>query len=164
MNQIENLIPDNEGNHLVIVLNFYDEIQKNNVFQIPSEFSKFDIVDISINKLFLDKPLHLRAFFKLCQWLIEQFNIYHNAVFSFICSTDHLLTHHQYINPEYYRWMLFESLYQRNKSNLLALGIESKSIVVGPDGYQTFARVFYRQKHSSIIHIIVDPLENKYPS
>ncbi len=73
MESVETLIPDNEGNHLVVVLNFYEDSQKTGTFQIPSEFTGLDIADISIEKLNLDRPLGLRAFHKMCQWLIEQF-------------------------------------------------------------------------------------------
>lgn len=48
MESVETLIPDNEGNHLVVVLNFYEDSQKNGTFQIPLEFTGLDIADISI--------------------------------------------------------------------------------------------------------------------
>ena len=35
MESIETIIPDNEGNHLVIVLSFYDDNDKTGTFQIP---------------------------------------------------------------------------------------------------------------------------------
>ena len=108
MESVETLIPDNEGNHLVVVLNFYEEDQKTDTFQIPSEFSKLEIADIAIEKLNLDQPLGLRAFYRMCQWLVEQFEQFPNAVFSFICSTDSLEINHKGIAPEQYRWNLFE--------------------------------------------------------
>jgi len=113
MDSVETLIPDNEGNHLVIVLNFYEDSQKTDTFQIPTEFTGLDIADISIEKLNLNQPLGLRAFNK-------------------------------------YRWNLFELFYQRNVCKLTKLGIESKDIIVGPKGYQSFARVFYRASHTPI--------------
>lgn len=67
MESVETLIPDNEGNHLVVVLNFYDEEQKADTFQIPSEFADVDIADIEIEKLCLDQPLGLSAFNKMCR-------------------------------------------------------------------------------------------------
>lgn len=85
MESIETLIPDNEGNHLVVVLTFYDNSQKTDTFQIPSEFADIEIADISIEKLELSQPLGIRALFKMCQWLIMQFSQYSNTVFSFIC-------------------------------------------------------------------------------
>lgn len=139
MDSIEILIPDNEGNHLVVALTFYDNTAKIDTFQIPEEFECLDIADISINKLDLDKPLHLRAFFKMCEWLIEQFLLFPNAVFSFITSTDLLDTNHRDIEPVQYRWNLFEFFYQRNISKLYELGIESKDIIIGPEDYHTFA-------------------------
>lgn len=163
MESVETLIPDNEGNHLVVVLNFYEDSQKSDTFQIPPEFTELDIADISIEKLNLDQPLGLRAFYKMCQWLIEQFLQFPNAVFSFICSTDPLETNHNKIAPEQYRWDLFEIFYQRNIDKLGKLGIESKDIIIGPDGYQSFARVFYRTSHAPIIYLVTDHLDSKYP-
>lgn len=162
MDSIEILIPDKEGNHLVVALSFYDDTAKTGTFQIPEEFESLDIADISINKLYLDKPLHLRAFFKMCEWLIEQFLIFPNAVFSFICSTDPLDTNHSDISSEQYRWNLFDYFYQRNISKLHDMEIESKDIIVGPEGYQTFARLFYRRSHAPIIHLVIAHLHSKY--
>ncbi len=51
MDSTEILIPDNEGNHLVVVLYFYDDNDKADTFQIPQEFAELDIADININKL-----------------------------------------------------------------------------------------------------------------
>ncbi len=39
METIETLIPDNEDNHLVVVLYFYDDNDKTGTFQIPQELS-----------------------------------------------------------------------------------------------------------------------------
>lgn len=162
MESIETLIPDNEGNHLVVVLNFYDDSQKTDTFLIPPEFAQLEIADIAIEKLNLDQPLRLRAFHRMCQWLTEQFILFPNAVFSFICSTSPLETNHKDITPEQYRWNLFEYFYQHNINRLIKLGIESKDIIVGPDGYQSFARVFYRTSHAPVIHLVIAHLENKY--
>lgn len=162
MESIETIIPDNEGNHLVVVLSFYEDNDKIGTFQIPKEFAELDIVDIAIKKLYLDAPLNLCAFFKMCYWLIEQISIFPHAVFSFICSTEELETHHSDIASEQYRWRLFEYFYQRNIPKLAAMGIESKDIIVGPEGYQTFARVFYRTKHAPIIHLVIQHLSSKY--
>lgn len=98
MNTIETLIPDNKGNHLVVVLYFYDEIDKRHTFHIPEE----------------------------------------------------------------YRWKLFEALYHRSLKRLQSLDINSISIIVGPEGYQADARIFYRPRHSSIVHIVESHLKNKY--
>lgn len=136
----------------MVVLTFYEDNQKTDTFQIPPEFLGLDIADIAIEKLNIDQPLGLRAFYKMCQWLTEQFMQFSNAVFSFICSTDPLGTNHNNIAPEQYRWNLFESFYRRNVNRMDKLGIESKNIIVGPEGYQTFARVFYRTSHAPVIH------------
>lgn len=162
MESVETLISDNEGNHLVVVLNFYEDSQKTYTFQIPSEFTELEIADIAIEKLDLDKPLGLRAFYEMCEWLIKQFVQIPNAVFSFICSTDPLTTNHANIAPEQYRWDLFEVFYRRNLGRLRQLNIESKDIIVGPEGYQTFARVFYRASHAPVIHLVIDHLGSKY--
>lgn len=150
------------GNHLVVVLYFYDNEDKLSTFQIPSEFLELDIADINIRKLALNNPLNIGAFFKMSNWLLEQFLLFPNAVFSFICSTEDLMTNHLEISPERYRWNLFECLYKRNKYKLHNLGINSKEIIVGPEGYQTFARVFYRDRHAPIIHIVEAHLQTKY--
>ena len=50
----------------------------------------------------------------------------------------------------------------RNAGRLKVLGIESKDIIVGPDGYQTFAKVFYRTLHAPVIHLVEAHISNKY--
>ena len=162
MESIETLIPDNEGNHLVVVLSFYEENQKIGTFQIPCEYVGVEIADISIEKLYIDHSIGIRAFYKMCQWLIEQFEQFPNSVFSFICSTDPLATNHDRISPEYYRWSIFEALYLRYADKMNKLGIESKDIIVGPEGYQTFARVFYRSSQAPIVHLVIAHLSSKY--
>lgn len=162
METVETLIPDNEGNHLVVVLSFYDELQKASTLLVPLDSSDLDLVDISIEKLNLDLPLGLGAFFKMCNWLVEQFNLYQNAVFFFICSIDDISTHHLNLTPEQYRWNLFECLFKRNYQRLRDLEIYSKDIIVGPEGFQSFARVFYRAKHAPIVHVVSDGLRSKY--
>ena len=64
--------------------------------------------------------------------------------------------------PEEYRWKLFEALYHRSLKRLQSLDINSISIIVGPEGYQADARIFYRPRHSSIVHIVESHLKNKY--
>lgn len=162
MEAIETVIPDNEGNLLMVALNFYDDKAKIDTFQIPPEFNELIIADISISKMYIDKPLHIRAFNRMCNWLFEQFMIFPNSVFSFICSTDDLETHHPSVSSETYRWRLFEFFFQRNLNKLYRLGIESKDIEVGPQGFQTHARVFYYSKQAPIIHLVTQHLENKY--
>ncbi len=161
METIETLIPDNKGNHLVVVLYFYDELDKGGTFQIPTEFSNLDIADINIRKLDMDRPIGVGSFYNMCHWLIEQFKSFPDAVFSFICSTDNLEVRHTDIEPVEYRWCLFEQLYVRNKSKLNQLGIRSKDVIVGTPGFQTYAKVFYRDKHAPIIHIVAAHLQDK---
>lgn len=162
MDNIETLIPDNEGNHLVVVLYFYDHNDKISSFNIPEQLANLDIADINIVKLDQYRPLNICAFLKMCRWLLEQFNMFPNAVFSFICSIDPIDSRHINMPPEQYRWNLFERFYSRNKRLLDDLKIKSNEIVVGPVGFQTYARVFYRDKHSPIIHLVMDNLSNKY--
>lgn len=71
MESVETLIPDNEGNHLVVVLYFYDDRDKNLTFQIPQEFIDLDIIDINIKKLDMLRNVANHAFYKLCDWLLE---------------------------------------------------------------------------------------------
>ncbi len=162
METIETLIPDNEGNHLVVVLSFYEENDKTDTFNIPTEFAGLNIADISIEKLNLCAPLHLHAFFEMCRWLWSQFLLYPNTVFSFICSTDPLDTRHAHLASERYRWNLFEYFYQRNRPKLEEACVRSKDIVVGPEGFQTFARVFYRDVHAPVINLVIEHLTHKY--
>ncbi len=161
MESVEVLIPDNEGNHLVVVLSFYDDITKDAAFEIPDEFSDIDIADISINKLNPDRPINIRALIRMCDWLIEEMQLFPNAVFSFVCSLQPLTTNHPDIEAAEYRWRLFEALYKRNHTRLQYLKIESKDIIVGPDGYKTYAKVFYRQAHAPIIHVVISHLTDK---
>lgn len=162
MDTIETLIPDNKGNHLVVVLYFYDDTDKSSSFNIPSEYLDIEIADINIRKIDLDKPLDIAAFFEMCRWLIKQFLIYPNAVFSFICSTDSLDSNHDSLTPEKYRWNLFELLYLRTQQKLSKLEIKCNNIIVGPEGFQTYAKVFYRDRHAPIIHLIESHLKEKY--
>ena len=162
MEAIENIIPDDWGNHLVVALSFYDEVMKAHTFHIPEEYEGLDIADISISKINLDVPLNIRAFFRMCDWLLEQFISSPKTVFSFICSTDPLDNHHPGIRPELYRWNLFDCLYKRNLQKLQDMGIESQNIVVGPEGFQSYARVFYRNSQAPIIHLVVSHLNSKY--
>lgn len=118
METIETLIPDNEGNHLVVVLYFYENIDKANTFLIPQEFINLDIADININKLDQNKPLKVRAFFKMCHWLSQKSGTFRYQI---------------------------------------------KNIIVGPAGYQTYARVFFRDKHAPIIHFVTDHICSKFP-
>ena len=98
----------------------------------------------------------------MCQWLIDQFEKLPNSIFTFICSTEEIKTNHPNLSSVQYRWRLFEFLYHKYKSNLKAMGIESRDIIIGPEGYQTFARVFYRLKHAPIIHIVIANIQSKY--
>ena len=162
METIETLISDNRGNHLVVALYFYEDVDKIESFNIPIEFFDLDIADININKLDLEKPIAISAFLKMNQWLLEQFLLFPNAVFTFICSTQALETRHKGIQPEYYRWRLFDALTQRCRPRLSESGINVSDIIVGPEGYQTYARIFYRDKHAPVIHLVIDHIESKY--
>lgn len=162
MEKIEELIPDNEGNHLVVVLNFYDKSDRINQLHIPAEFFELDIADICIETLDRSRPLGVRALLKMCDWLLEQMLMFPNAVFSFVCSTQSLDTNHSGLPPEKYRWRLFESLYIRKSGVLAEYGIRSENIVVGPEGYESFAKVFYRDKHAPIIYVVAEHLRCKF--
>ncbi len=162
MDTVGTLIPVSEGNHFMVVLSFYDDVQKYDTFQLPVEYITLEIADISIEKIDLDRPIHLRAFIQMRRWLIEQFLLFPNSVFSYICSIDPLETNHGAFSPEFYRWKLFEALFLRIADTLGELGILTQDIIVGPPGYQTFAKVFYRSAHSPVIHLVVSHLNSKY--
>lgn len=80
------------------------------------------------------------------------------AVFSFICSTEDLATNHPDQSPQSYRWNLFDRLYRRMAQKA---EINTQDVIVGPDGYQSFGRAFYRDRHASIIHIVAAYLQEK---
>ena len=159
MEIVETLIPDNEGNHLVVALNFCDDTVQEGLTQIPSEFGNFVIADISIKKLFEDRPLNPFALYKMCNWILEQLVTYSNAIFWFICSTGELKNNHPYMTSAQYRWNLFDYFYRRNSDKLKELGIESNKIIVGTGHNETFIRVFYRMCHAPVIHIVTSNIE-----
>ncbi len=161
MNQetpIERTFSDNEGNHLLVALCFYDDENKRDTFHIPEEYNDIEIIDIEITKAYVDKPIHPVVFFRMSAWLLEQFEIHRNAVFTFICSFDKLNTNHPAQTSQTYRWMLFDRLYRR-------LGpqpdLNIRDVIVGPDGFQSYGRAFYRTPHAPIIHIIASYLQDK---
>lgn len=158
--KIEELIPDNEGNYLLVALDFYDLYYKLNVLRIPEEFSDIEIADISINKIDLDAPLHHRALFKMCDWLLSQFNRI-DGVFTFICSIDDLKTNHGDVLPQEYRWRLFNLLYLRAKSQSNFSSICIRDLEIGPEGYRTYARAFYGQSKLPIVNLITFNLLDK---
>lgn len=159
---IENLISDNKDNHLVVVISFYDNIDKTNIFQIPEEFKNIEIADINIRKLDLNIPIGLSAFLQLSNWILKQFLLFPNAIFTYICSTQTLHTRHSDIPSEKFRWLLFETLHNRMKTALECHHINCKDIIVGPEGYETYAKIYYRNRHAPLVHIVTDTLLNKY--
>lgn len=162
METIETIIPDTKGNHLVVVLTFYDNSYKENTLLVSSDIYDIDIADISIEKLDLDKPLHFSALYSLSSWLLDQFAMFPNAVFTFICSTDPLNTNHTNIFPEEYRWRLFNRLSERCLKDISRNNIQIKDFIVGPDGYQSYARVYFRERHKQVVQFVSQQLEVKY--
>lgn len=79
-------------------------------------------------------------------------------IFTFICSTEELETHHPDILPQEFRWALFDALYHRQ---VHTSEIKIQDAVVGPRGYQSLGRAFYRDAHAPIVHIIADYLLEK---
>lgn len=110
---IEHTFSDNGGNHLLVALNFCDKEYKENSLHIPEEYSSVKIIDIDITKAYVDKPIHPVVFLRMSSWLLQQFEILDDAIFTFICSTDDLKTNHHDMLPQIYRWILFDKLYQR---------------------------------------------------
>jgi len=92
-------------------------------------------------------------------WLLLQYNIHDNAVFSFICSTDELPNvNPRALSPQMWRWTLFDRLFHRVKDKR---DINLQDIMVGPDDYITYGRAFFRAKHAPIIHIVCAHLQEK---
>ena len=158
MESIEQTFSDNKGNHLLVALYFYDSDYKQTALHIPDEFTGIEIVDIDIEKAFRDKPIHPVVFFRMSSWLLEQFENHKEAVFSFICSTEDLATNHPDQSPQLYRWNLFDKLYRRLAEGS---GINIQDVIVGPDGFQSFGRAFYHDRHASVIHIVASYLQDK---
>lgn len=142
----------------MVTLYFYDDYDKRTTFCIPEEFAAIDIIDINIAKVFLDKPIGPSAFFRMSSWLLQQFDKHEDAVFTFICSTEELDTNHPDKLPQDYRWELFNRLYARIAESV---NINVQDVVVGPDGFQSFGRAFYRDKHAPIIHFVASYLKGK---
>lgn len=155
---IEAAFSDNEGNHLLVALDFCDIDYKQNSLHIPEEFCDVDIVDISITKSHPGHPIHPVVFFYMSQWLLEQFNMLPGAIFTYICSTDELPQGHPGKLPQQYRWELFDRLFQRLQPGD---NIKIQDIIIGPEGYLTYGRAFYRSRHAPIIHIIAAYLQDK---
>lgn len=158
MKSIEAAFYDKEGNHLMVALDFYDDDYKQNTLQIPEEYSDIEIVDINIEKADLKRPISCAAFFKMTTWLVEQFKTHENAIFTYICSISELETNHKGINPQEYRRDLFDALLQRVIKNAQ---FNVQDIVLGPEGFLTFGRAFYRDRHSPIVYIATSYLKEK---
>ncbi len=158
MESIEQTFSDNEGNHLLVALYFCDEEYKRDTLHIPEEYTYINIIDIDITKAYVDQLVHYSVFFRMSSWLLQQFDIRDDAIFTFICSTDELNTNHPDALPQEYRWNLFDRLYQRYAARA---GINIQDVAVGPEQYQSLGRAFYRDKHAPIIHIITSYLTEK---
>ena len=162
MNSIENLIPDQNGNYLVVVLYLYDDYDKKHSFQIPPEYQEVEIIDINIRKLKLDNPIGVGAFFKLADWILTQFNTFKGTVFSYICSTEAIDSRHIELSPEEYRWKLFERLCDSKLAQIEEAGIRCIDVTIGPEGYSSKARIFYKMPEAPIVNLVINHLENKY--
>ncbi len=158
MGAIEKTFSDSEDNHLLVALCFCDEEYKRTSLNIPEEYADIKIIDIDITKAYVDRPIHYSVFFKMSTWLWEQFNEQQDAVFTFICSIDDLDTNHNDILPQDYRWTLFDKLFHRKENEY---DVSIQDVIVGPPGYQSFGRAFYRDKHAPVIHIIASYLNEK---
>ena len=158
MESIERRFSDKEGNHLLVALCFCDDDYKRDSLHIPFEYTDIKVIDINITKAYVEKPIHFSVFFKMSSWLLQEFEKNDDAIYTFICSTDELSTNHPDFLPQEFRWELFDKLYKR-KSNTFQINIQDA--VVGPAGYQSLGRAFYRDKHAPIINIIVAYLQEK---
>lgn len=158
MESIEKTFSDKGGNHLLVALYFYDSDYKQKALNIPEEYSNVNIIDIDITKAFVDMPINPIVFFQMSDWLLKQFEQMEDTIFTFICSTGELDTHHPEMLPQKYRWDLFDRLYQRKKGHNY---IRIQDVIVGPEGYQSYGRAFYHETQSPIIHIISAYLQEK---
>lgn len=158
MESIEQKFSDMEGNHLLVALCFCDDNYKRNSLHIPEEYADIEIIDISITKAYVEKPIHYSVFFKMSSWLLQEFEKHDNVIFTFICSTEDLETNHPDIPPQEFRWELFDKLYRRQ---CVASPINVQDVEVGPEGYESYGRAFYRSKHTPIINLIFAYLQDK---
>ena len=158
MDPIKHTFSDKEGNHLLVALYFCDEEYKRDSLHIPEEYWCIKVIDISITKAEVERPIHFSAFFKMSSWLLQEFEKHDDAIFTFICSTEELKTNHPTFLPQEFRWELFDKLYRR-QSNTSQINVQD--VVVGPEGDQSLSRAFYREKHAAIINVIVAYLEEK---
>ena len=161
MKSINQRFSDNEGNHLLVALCFCDDDYKRDTLHIPEEYIDVEVVDISITKAYVEKPIHFSVFLRMSSWLLQAFEKNQNTIYTFICSTEELETNHPNFLPQEFRWELFDKLYKR-QDNIPHIHVQD--VVVGPDGYQALGRAFYRDNHIAIINLITAYLEEKQRS
>lgn len=163
METIEKIFSDNTGNHLLVALYLYDTEYKQDTLYIPAEYDYIEVIDINIEKVILDKPIHPAVFFKMSTWLLQQFREHKDSILSFICSIEELPTNHPEDLPQLYRWNLFDRLYQRlvGRDPMKFQNINVQDVIVGPEGYQSYGRIFYRDGHAPIINIVISHLRDK---
>lgn len=162
MDRLENFIPDSKGNHLVVVLYLYDDDYKRQTLLIPDEFVGIDIADINIRKLDINAPIGLKAWFDMCNWLLDQAEMFTNMIFCYTCSIESLDNRHYELEPKEYRWNLFNALNNRYSKRLEEKGINTQDIYIGDEEFGTYARIYYRSQHSPIIYLVTDHLLSKY--
>ncbi|MDE6484909.1 MAG: hypothetical protein K2L14_05915 [Duncaniella sp.] len=158
MESVEKIFSDKEGNHLLVALYFYDVDYKHDILRIPEEYDELEIADIVITKANVEAPINHGVFFRMSSWLLERFFQQTNSIFTFVCSTDELDTNHPELLPQTYRWDLFNALYRRVRTDA---AINVQDIIIGPEGYQSYGRAFYRDRHASVIHLITSNLLEK---
>lgn len=139
-----------------MALNFYDSDYKTNILGIPPEFANIEIVDIALEKVYIDNPIHFSVFFKMSSWIFSTFN-QNDAIFSYICSIDSIENNRQLV-PQLYRKTLFDLLLKRipDCNNILNMDFE-----IGDGEYKTYGRIFYKQRHIPIIYAVLDNLKDK---
>lgn len=98
----------------------------------------------------------------MCGWLATRFANHRNVIITFICSIDELVTNHTTVSPQKYRWDLFDLLYKRTVSQKIITNVNIQDVIIGPKGFQTYGRAFYRDIHAPIVHLIVAHLTSKY--
>ena len=141
----------------MVALDFCDDQYKLLALNIPEEFANVEICEISIEKYYLDKGIHFSAFFKMGTWLLEQFNLHPNAIFTYVCALGDLQTNHSAYRPQFYRWKLFNTIQNRLKFD----GVLVQDVVIGEGDNCIYAKAFYRDCHRPIIHLITTYLTDK---
>jgi hypothetical protein len=163
MQEITYRIPDKKGNQLLVALLAYDNQEKINELQIPEEFADVDIIEVSITKEYVDQPIEPVVFLRLTTLLLREFNKRHNAVFFYQVSfEENLQQHHSNLRDVDYRASLFDLLQQRVQNSVEAADILVCDSEVGVEEYSNPIRIYFRERHRSIVQCVAENVARKY--